>query len=96
MPRRAKQTETRPFWIRARVRAEELAIIESRAARADRTVSEFVRDTLLAPVNEVQSLNAIERHDLARIALAIKQGDRSHPLLDDLQNLIKRIDSSLP
>ena len=69
--------------------------IEGRAARANKTVSEFVRDSLSAPLPEPRGLNAVERHDLSRIALHLKQFGEASQILAELQSLIRRIDDHL-
>jgi uncharacterized protein (DUF1778 family) len=95
MARKPREVESRTLWIKARVRPDELGLIEGRAAQANRTVSEFIRDSALGSIIPAQPLSAVERHDLAQVAVLMKKGDRSNPVLVRLQELIRRIDDVL-
>lgn len=83
--------ENRTEMIKARVRPDELVIIEYKAAQSNRTISELIRDTLLTEgIAAASGLTAIDRHDLSRIALL----GRTDPdtALDRLQAFLERQD----
>ncbi|MGI8568699.1 MAG: plasmid mobilization protein [Methylocella sp.] len=67
---RKTDTEKRKLLISARVRQDELAIIEGRAAQHNIPLSDFLREQALYGailVRKLRKLSAIDRHDLARI-----------------------------
>ena len=101
--------DRRTKLIAARVRPDELAAIEGRAAAANLPLSEFVREQALSGailVRTFRTLSAIDRHDLARIGSNLNQiaricntiGDTSRAqniemLLDELRRLLARLDA---
>ena len=101
--------DRRTKLIAARVRPDELAAIEGRAAASNLPLSEFVREQALSGailVRTFRTLSAIDRHDLARIGSNLNQiaricnttGDSYRPqniemLLVELRRLIARLDA---
>lgn len=101
--------EKRQLVIAARVRADELAIIEGRAAATNRPLSDFIREVALSGailVRQFRTLSAIDRHDLARIGSNLNQIARAcnasgdtrraayiEPLLNELRALLDRLKS---
>ena len=69
--------DKRALLISARVRPDELAAIEARAASSNYAcMSDFVRDQALTGrvlVRQFNTLSAIDRHDLARIGSNLNQ-----------------------
>jgi Bacterial mobilisation protein (MobC) len=68
--------DKRSLQIGARVRPDELAAIEARAAESNVMLSDFIRDQALFGkilVKKFNSLSAIDRHDLARIGSNLNQ-----------------------
>jgi hypothetical protein len=73
---RKSDLEKRLLLIAARVRPDELARIEERAASTNRPLSEFIREQALSGsilVRQFQTVSAIDRHDLARIGSNLNQ-----------------------
>jgi hypothetical protein len=73
---RKTDSEKRRLLIAARVRPDELAIIEGRAAEANFPLSDFLRERALTGaiiVRRSRKLSAIDRHDLARIGSNLNQ-----------------------
>ena len=69
-------TEKRGKWLRARVRPDELALVQERAASTNRIVSDYLRELALygrIVVQQFHALSAIDRHDLARIGSNLNQ-----------------------
>ena len=67
---RKTDSEKRKLLISARVRQDELAAIEGRAAEHNTPLSDFLREQALSGtilVRRSRTLSAIDRHDLARI-----------------------------
>ena len=101
--------DRRTKLIAARVRPDELAAIEGRAAASNLPLSEFVREQALSGailVRTFRTLSAIDRHDLARIGSNLNQiaricnttGDSYRAqniemLLVELRRLIARLDA---
>jgi Bacterial mobilisation protein (MobC) len=101
--------DKRTKLIAARVRPDELAAIEGRAAAANLPLSEFVREQALSGsivVRAFRTLSAIDRHDLARIGSNLNQiaricnttGDTYRArnievLLVELRALLARLDA---
>jgi uncharacterized protein (DUF1778 family) len=100
--------EKRTLLIAARVRPDELAAIEGRAAASNRPLSDFIREQALTGailVRAFRALSAIDRHDLARIGSNLNQiarvcnttGDtyrarNIEALLDELRAVLRRLD----
>jgi uncharacterized protein (DUF1778 family) len=105
-PRKDPMT-LRAEFVRARVSAEEYALIEQRAAEANATLSDYARNQLLhgrVVVRQCQTFAAIDRQDLARIGSNLNQiaricnqtGDSVRArniecVLDDLRTLLIRL-----
>lgn len=73
---RKSDLDKRRLLIAARVRPDELAAIEGRAAETNRPLSEFIREQALRGaiiVRRFRTLSAIDRHDLARIGSNLNQ-----------------------
>lgn len=73
---RKPDLDKRGLLIAARVRPDELAAIEARAAATNRPLSDFIRDLALSGpirVRQFRTLSAIDRHDLARIGSNLNQ-----------------------
>jgi hypothetical protein len=101
--------DKRTKLIAARVRPDELAAIEGRAAASNLPLSEFVRELALSGeiiVRAFRTLSAIDRHDLARIGSNLNQiaricnttGDayrakNIEALLDELRVVLARLDA---
>ena len=101
--------DRRTKLIAARVRPDELAAIEGRAAASNLPLSEFVREQALSGailVRTFRTLSAIDRHDLARIGSNLNQiaricnttGDAYRArnievLLGELRALLARLDA---
>jgi uncharacterized protein (DUF1778 family) len=95
--------------ISARVRQDELAAIEGRAAEHNIPLSDFLREQALSGtilVRRSRTLSAIDRHDLARIGSNLNQIARAcnttgdtfrarniEATLDELRRLLRRIDA---
>ena len=106
---RKTESEKRKLLISARVRQDEMAIIEGRAAENNIPLSDFVREQALSGailVRKSRTLSAIDRHDLARIGSNLNQIARAcnatgdtfrarhiESILDELRNLLRRIDT---
>jgi uncharacterized protein (DUF1778 family) len=68
--------ERRCAQLRVRVRPDELAAIEQRAAESNRALPDFVRAAALSAkilVHQSRALTALDRHDLARIGSNLNQ-----------------------
>jgi hypothetical protein len=107
---RKSDLERRDELISARVRPDELAAIEERAAASNRILSDFIREQALngkVLVRQFNALSAIDRHDLARIGSNLNQiarvcnttGDTHRArhiesLLDELRALLARLNPS--
>lgn len=103
-------TDKRTLLIAARVRPDELAIIEGRAAETNRPLSDFIRDQALTGsvlVRAFRTFSAVDRNDLARIGSNLNQiaracntsGDtyrarRIEDLLDQLRAVLERLETS--
>jgi hypothetical protein len=106
---RKTDSEKRKLLISARVRQDELATIEGRAAENNIPLSDFLREQALSGtilVRRSRTLSAIDRHDLARIGSNLNQIARAcnttgdtfrarniEATLDELRNLLRRIDA---
>ena len=106
---RKTDSEKRKLLISARVRQDELATIEGRAAEHNIPLSDFLREQALSGtilVRRSRTLSAIDRHDLARIGSNLNQiapacnatGDtfrarNIEETLDELRNLLSRMDA---
>jgi hypothetical protein len=106
---RKTDSDRRTLLIAARVRPDELAIIEGRAAEANSPLSDFLREQALrgiVVVRKLRALSAIDRHDLARIGSNLNQiaricnttGDAGRArtieaTLEELRGLLRRIDA---
>jgi hypothetical protein len=106
---RITDTEKRKLLISARVRQDELATIEGRAAENNIPLSDFIRQQALSGailVRRSRRLSAIDRHDLARIGSNLNQIARAcnttgdafrarniEVILAELRNLLRRIDA---
>ncbi|WGJ13270.1 MobC family plasmid mobilization relaxosome protein [Methylocapsa sp. D3K7] len=106
---RKTDSEKRRLLIAARVRPDELAIIEGRAAEANFPLSDFLREQALTGVIIVRRsrrLSPIDRHDLARIGSNLNQIARAcnttgdtfrarhiEATLEELRGLLRRIDA---
>ena len=106
---RKTDSEKRRLLISARVRQDELATIEGRAAENNIPLSDFVREQALSGailVRKSRTLSAIDRHDLARIGSNLNQIARAcnatgdtfrarhiEATLDELRRLLRRIDA---
>ena len=104
---RKPDLDKRGLIVAARVRPDELASIEERAAASNRLVSDFVREQALTGkvlVRAFNTLSAIDRHDLARIGSNLNQIARVlnttgetyragniESLLDELRGLLARL-----
>jgi uncharacterized protein (DUF1778 family) len=108
-PRKSDQ-DGRKLLIAARVRPDERAAIEGRAAAANRQLSDFLREVALSGtilVRQFRTLSAIDRHDLARIGSNLNQiarvcnttGDtfrarNIETVLDQLRTVLDRISAA--
>ena len=106
---RKTDSEKRKLLISARVRQDELAAIEGRAAEHNIPLSDFLREQALSGtilVRRSRALSAIDRHDLARIGSNLNQIARAcnttgdtfrarniEATLDELRSLLRRIDT---
>ena len=102
-------SEKRKLLISARVRQDELAAIEGRAAEHNIPLSDFLREQALSGtilVRRSRTLSAIDRHDLARIGSNLNQIARAcnatgdtfrarniEATLDELRSLLRRMDT---
>ncbi|MFA5947820.1 MAG: MobC family plasmid mobilization relaxosome protein [Candidatus Gracilibacteria bacterium] len=109
---RKSSLDKRSELIAARVRPDELAMIEARAAETNRPLSDFVRELALSGailVRRSRSLSAIDRHDLARIGSNLNQIARAcnatgetrrarniEALLDELREVLDRLSAGGP
>ncbi len=107
-PRKA-DTDKRGMIISARVRPDELAAIEGRAAATNRLVSDFVREQALTGsvlVRQFREVSAVDRHDLARIGSNLNQIARAfntsgdtfraqniEAVLDELRGVLRRLEA---
>lgn len=99
----------RKLLISARVRPDEMAIIEGRAAESNCPLSDFIREQALSGiilVRQSRALSAIDRHDLARIGSNLNQIARAcntsgdtyraryiEAILEELRGVLRRIDA---
>lgn len=106
---RKDDMDRRGEQLRVRVRPDELAAIEQRAAACNRALPDYVRELALSGailVRQFRSFSAIDRHDLARIGSNLNQiaricnttGDSARArnievLLAELRALLDRLDS---
>jgi hypothetical protein len=106
---RKPDLQKRDLLISARVRPDELAIIEGRAAATNSLLSDFLREQALSGtilVRQSRTLSAIDRHDLARIGSNLNQIARAcnatgetyrarniEAILEELRGLLRRIDA---
>jgi Bacterial mobilisation protein (MobC) len=106
---RKTDSEKRKLLISARVRQDELATIEGRAAEHNIPLSDFLREQALSGtilVRRSRTLSAIDRHDLARIGSNLNQIARAcntagdtfrarniEATLNELRSLLRRIDA---
>jgi uncharacterized protein (DUF1778 family) len=107
---RKPDPQKRRLRIAARVRPDELATIEGRAAENNISLSDFLREQALSGailVRKSRRLSAIDRHDLARIGSNLNQIARAcnasgdsfraraiEAILEELRNLLRRIDAA--
>jgi hypothetical protein len=107
---RKTDSEKRKLLISARVRQDELATIEGRAAEHNIPLSDFLREQALSGtilVRRSPTLSAIDRHDLARIGSNLNQIARAcnttgdtvrarniEATLDELRSLLRRMDTA--
>ncbi len=106
---RKPDPQKRKLLIAARVRPDELATIEGRAAETNTPLSDFIRKQALSGailVRKSRKLSAIDRHDLAQIGSNLNQiarvcnatGDTNRArnieaILEELRNLLRRIEA---
>jgi uncharacterized protein (DUF1778 family) len=106
---RKTETDRRGEHLRVRVRPDELAAIEQRAAACNMALSDFVREQALSGavlVRQFNTLSAVDRHDLARIGSNLNQiaracnatGDTArarniHAHLEELRRFMDRLDA---
>lgn len=106
---RKTETDRRGEQLRVRVRPDELAAIEQRAAACNMPLSDFIREQALSGavrIRQFNTLSAIDRHDLARIGSNLNQiaracnatGDTTRArnieaYLEELRQFLSRLDT---
>lgn len=106
---RKTETDRRGEQLSVRVRPDELATIEQRAAACNLPLSDFIREQAISGtvhVRRFNTLSAIDRHDLARIGSNLNQiaricnatGDTARARnievhLEELRRFLDRLDN---
>lgn len=107
---RKTNADRRSEHIRIRVRPDERAVIEQRAASTNLPLSEFVREQAISGrvlVRQFNTLSAVDRHALARLGSNLNQiaracnatGDTTRArnieaYLEELRRFIDRLDNA--
>lgn len=107
---RLDELEKRGACLRVRVRPDELAAIEQRAASINQPLADFIREQAMFGrilVRQSRSLSAVDRHDLARIGTNLNQIARAcnatgetarargiERLLDELRDVLSRLSAA--